>query len=144
MLYNTILLPNLTYCNLIWGINYSSHLNRLKILQKRAARVILGIGYNEPVSHRFHELGIIPINHLVEKRCLILIYKIKHSLAPSQTQHLLERRSTTSNTPNVRHRGCLITPYARTKCRSLFSRREYGALCGRANLLCLNCEATLQ
>ena len=117
LLYNTILLPNLTYCNLIWGINFPSHLDRLKILQKRAARVILGIGYSEPVSHRFQELGIIPITNLVKKRCLIMIYKMKHSLAPTQTQHLLEWKSTTSDTPNVRHSGPLIIPYARTKYR---------------------------
>ena len=117
LLYNAILLPNLTYCNLIWGINYPSHLDRLLLLQKKAARVILGIGYNDPVSHRFQELGIIPINKLVEKRCLIMIYKIKHSLAPPQTQLLLDWRQTASDTPNVRHRGPLIIPYARTRYR---------------------------
>ena len=35
LLYNSLILPYLNYCCLIWGINYSSQLGRLVILQKR-------------------------------------------------------------------------------------------------------------
>ena len=116
LLYNAIVLPHLTYCNLVWGINYRTNLNRLQLLQKRAARVILGLRYSDPVTHRFKELDIIPIDQLIKKRCLMMIYKIKHSLAPEQMRHLLDWRGD-SNTPRVRFRGPLIVPFARTKYR---------------------------
>ena len=115
LLYNSILLPSLTYCNLIWGINYPTHLHRLNVLQKRAARVILGLGYCDSVSNRLQSLNISPINQLVKKKCLMTIYKIKHSLAPLQMQHLLLWRSENQTIPCVRHRGPSIVPFARTK-----------------------------
>ena len=115
LVYNAILLPHLNYCNLVWGINYPTNLQRLQLLQKKAARVILGLQYNEPVSHRFQELDISPITQLIERRCLMLIYKIKHSLAPVQMQHLLDWRQDKEDMPCVRHRGPMIVPFARTK-----------------------------
>lgn len=115
LLYNAILLPHLTYCNLVWGINYPTHLNRLHLLQKRAARVILGLGYIDSVKHRLQEVGIIAIDELIQKRCMLLVYKIKHSMAPSQMQHLLHWRLSNSNVPRVRNRGPMMVPFARTK-----------------------------
>ena len=40
LLYNTLILPYLNYCCLIWGINYKSQLKTIITLQKRAARLI--------------------------------------------------------------------------------------------------------
>ena len=115
LLYNTLLLPHLNYCSLVWGINYPTNLHKLQILQKRAIRVILGLGYSDPVTHVFRKLGISPISELVEKKCLMMIYKIKHHMAPMQMHDLLDWRSAHSDAPRVRHRGPLIVPFARTK-----------------------------
>ena len=115
LLYNTTILPHLSYCNLVWGINYPTNLLRLQLLQKKAARVILGLQYNEPVPHRFQELDISPITQLIQKRCLMLTYKIRHSIAPVQMQHLLDWRHDKKGMPCVRHRGPLMVPFARTK-----------------------------
>ena len=43
LLYNSMILPYLNYCCLIWGVNYHSHLQRVTILQKRAVRLIEGV-----------------------------------------------------------------------------------------------------
>ena len=115
LLYNAILVPHITYCNLVWGINYPTYINKLYILQKRAARVILGLRYNDPVSHRLHELSMVPISQIIRRRCMIMIYKIKHSLAPRHMQNMLCWRPDDSATPCVRQRGPMIVPYARTK-----------------------------
>ena len=42
-------IPHLSYCCFVWAINYPASLIRLVGLQKRAARVILGFPYSEPV-----------------------------------------------------------------------------------------------
>ena len=82
-----------------------------------AARIILGLGYSDPVSHRFPELDISPINQLIKKRCMIMIHKIKHSMAPIQMQYLLEWRPEEADMIRIRHRCPLIVPFARTKFR---------------------------
>ena len=45
----------------------------------------------------------------------MLIYKIKHSIAPLQMQHLLDWRQEKADMPCVRRRGPLVVPFARTK-----------------------------
>ena len=37
MIYDSLVLPYLNYCNNIWGNTYKSHLSKLYILQKKAA-----------------------------------------------------------------------------------------------------------
>ena len=56
LLYNTLLLPHLDCCSLVWGINYLTNSHKLRILQKREVRIILGLGYSDPVLHVFREL----------------------------------------------------------------------------------------
>jgi len=89
-LYNALVLPHLSYCNLIWAINFPTHINRTFLLQKRAARVILGLPYCHPVSHRFSELKMGSIIDLRDLKCLLLIYKIKHNIAPNSVKKLVE------------------------------------------------------
>ena len=111
--------PQLTYCNLVWGINYQTHLKRLNILQKRAARVILGLSYCEHVTDKLRDINIWPIEQIIKKNCLMTIYKIKHSLTPLQMQNLLHWRQQNPIIPCVRQRGPLIVPFARTKYKQL-------------------------
>jgi hypothetical protein len=39
LLYNTLILPHLNYCNIVWGNNYKCALNKILVLQKRAMRI---------------------------------------------------------------------------------------------------------
>ena len=39
-IYYTLIYPYITYCNIVWGGTYDSHLYPLNILQKRAVRII--------------------------------------------------------------------------------------------------------
>ena len=114
LLYNSLALPHLSYCCLIWAINYPTSLGRLVGLQKRAARVILGLSYCEPVSHRFGEIGVKPLSVLRDLKCMLLLYKIKHRQAPTQVQNLIDWRGPNERLPSLRHRGPLAIKYTRT------------------------------
>jgi len=115
LLYNSLVLPHYNYCSLVWGINFVTHLTRLILLQKRAARVILGLGYTEPVSHRFRELNLSPLFDLINMRCMLLIYKIYVGLTPVQMKHLIEWRDVDQDLPVVRNRGPLNIPFSYTR-----------------------------
>jgi len=112
LIYNTLVLPHLSFSSIVWGINFVTNLNRLRILQKRAARVVLGLGYIDHVSHRFREIGISPLCELINLRCMVLIYKIKHGIAPRQMNHLIEWRIDDDNPHALRHRTPLIIPFS--------------------------------
>ena len=113
-LYNALVLPHLNYCSLIWSINFKTHLQRIFLLQKRAARVILGMQYLESVSRRFIEIGMKPISMLRDLKCMITVYKIKHGMLPTTVRSLLEWRIPNDRQPLLRHTGQLIVPFCKT------------------------------
>ena len=113
-LHNALFLPHLSYYNLIWAINFSSHINRLFLLQKRAARVILGLPYCHPVSHRLSELKISSIVDLRDLKCLLLIYKIKHNNAPNSVKKLIEWRTIKQRHHQLRNFNPVVVPFSKT------------------------------
>ena len=108
-LYNSLFLPHLNYCNMIWAINFETHLKHLFLLQKREARIILGLLYTESATKIFKEIGIKPISVLRDLKCMILVYKVKHRLLPSQVCNLLEWKIFDPNRTQLRNAGPLIT-----------------------------------
>ena len=92
LIYNALVLPHLSYCSLIWGINYQSNLKRLLLLQKRIARHILGLNYRESVSYRLGELQMLNINSILKYKAVIFAHKHLNNATPSSLKTLLEIR----------------------------------------------------
>ena len=66
-LYNTLVLPHISYCNIIWASNYQSRLTSLNITQKWAIRTITNSrrwAHTLPLFHNLKTLKITDINHL--------------------------------------------------------------------------------
>ena len=82
MLYNSLILPHLSYCNLAWGNSYAGHLNSIKILQKGAIRIITHSDYNCPSTPLFVKLRVLPIQELVTLSTLIFMYKFHSGNLP--------------------------------------------------------------
>ena len=63
-LYNSMVLPYLYYCNLVWGSAYKSNLKRLTILQKRAIRIVSRSGCDAHTDPIFKEFKILKITSI--------------------------------------------------------------------------------
>ena len=50
MVYNALILPYFMYCCELWGNTYSSRMNSLILLQKRAVRIIDNASYRDHTS----------------------------------------------------------------------------------------------
>ena len=77
-LYYSFIYPYLTYCNLVWGTACVSHLERLKILQKKAMRIIAGVKpreHTDPLFKEFKLLKIKEINEFLTARFMFKIFK---------------------------------------------------------------------
>ena len=59
MLYNSMILPYLNYCNLVWGSAYKSNLQRIVILQKRVIRIVDKSYYNAHTEPIFKKLNLL-------------------------------------------------------------------------------------
>jgi len=81
-LYNTLILPYLSYCNIVWASNYHSHLTRLTILQKRIVRIICGLKYNQSTSTYFKKLRIMSLLNINNMQTGIFMYRFQYMLLP--------------------------------------------------------------
>ena len=67
MLYNTLVLPYINYCNIVWGNGNITFRNNILRLQKRALRICTGshyLAHSDPLFHNLHSLKINDINVL--------------------------------------------------------------------------------
>ena len=82
MLYNSLILPYLTYCITVWGKSANTHINRLFVLQKKAVRIICN---KPPLTHTaplFYDCSLLTLQDLYTYCTSIFIYKLNHHMLP--------------------------------------------------------------
>jgi hypothetical protein len=83
-LYNTLIHPYLTYCNIIWATENTACLKTLQSLQKRALRMIAFASYNCHSSPLFKKHCILNICDINRVQTVCFIYKFFHNSLPLQ------------------------------------------------------------
>ena len=79
-IYITLVQSHLIYCNIIWGCNYSSHLNPLILMQKIIIRTITFCNRRAHTAELFQLLNILNI-HKVNRQCTALfVFKSLNNL----------------------------------------------------------------
>jgi hypothetical protein len=123
LFYNTHILPHMDYCSVVWG--RSTFINRLLLLQKRAARIILDVtDFTFPSSEMFKKLNWMPINDRINFRTATMVFRSINDLAPAYMRNMFkfarnvssrETRSTSRNDlhiPSGRHKDLYIKSLA--------------------------------
>ena len=81
LLYNSLVLPYLNNCALVWGSNYLTRLDKLIKLQKRAVRIIENKPYLHPSNQLFVKLGFLKFPDIVtEQGIYVLLNHLNRSL----------------------------------------------------------------
>ena len=75
-LYYSFIYPYLTYCNLVWGTAYASHLNKLKILQKRAIRIVAAVKPRDHTTPLFLSLKLLKLNEIYKLSIGRFMFKV--------------------------------------------------------------------
>ena len=89
-LYNSLFLPYVNYCNLIWASTYNTHINPLLLLQKKAIRIIT---FSPPRTHTkpiFQKLNILPIFSLYKFQISAFVFSHINKLLPSALSSLFQ------------------------------------------------------
>ena len=96
LLYNSLILPHINYCCLIWGSNYHSQLNKVIILQKRAVRLIEQI--YPPLSSKpiFKKYKILRITDIAISQMLLVLHKFITRQLPTVFDSIYERYNAVS------------------------------------------------
>ena len=81
-LYNSFLLPYLSYCIEVWGMAYKSYLDPLIKIQKKAIRIITGshrIAHTDPL---YKDLNALTVGKLYIFYVQLFMYKFHNTLLP--------------------------------------------------------------
>ena len=62
--YNTLILPYLNYCNIVWGNCHTTKFNHILLLRKKAVRICTNLSHTNPLFHRLKVFKIHDINTL--------------------------------------------------------------------------------
>ena len=93
-IYNAIVLPYLTYCNIVWGNNYPSRLQKLITIQKRAIRFISHSNNNSSSSPIFFSLNTLKVSDINKLQIASFVYQYNSGLLPNCFDNLFTARNT--------------------------------------------------
>ena len=82
-LYYALVLPLLLYGMIIWGATYPTYLQKLKFLQNRAMRTIVGAHFQDSVNPYYSQLKILQIDDLFKFEVAKLVYGSLHNKTPN-------------------------------------------------------------
>ena len=88
-LYNSLFLPYINYCNLIWASTYASYLEPLYILQKKAIRIITFSPPRTCSKPLFSELNILSLHSLNKFHVSCFVFSHFNHLLPASLSSLL-------------------------------------------------------
>ena len=81
-LYYSLIYPYLTYCNIIWGATYPTHLHKLHMTQKRFCRIATYSDWSAHSAQLFKQLNILSIFDLNVYLTCNFIFKVLSEPAP--------------------------------------------------------------
>ena len=82
ILYNALILPYITYCNIVWGNCGSTKINPILNLQKRAVRLITSSQYLSPSNPLFCRLKTLKIEDLHTFQTAVFMHKYTFNRLP--------------------------------------------------------------
>ena len=118
MIYNTLILPYLSYCSEIWGNTYESRLHDLIVLQKRAIRIIGDIGFRDHTTKVFKKFKCLKLVDIIRLQTCVLMYNANKGILPKNVQHNFIKNSEIHKY-NTRRRNDFFTSQSSTNLRKI-------------------------
>ena len=93
MFYNSYILPHIDYCINIYGHASETNINKIQVLQNRAARLILQADWYTHGQDMLNELCWMNVKQRLFYHTGLLMYKVMHNIAPSYLKIFSERET---------------------------------------------------
>lgn len=93
ILYQSLIVPYMTYCVEIWGNTYKTIIKPIVILQKRAIRIINKTDYHHQTNKLFTNSNLLKFDDLVEFKIVKIMFKIINNKLPDCVQNLFQMKS---------------------------------------------------
>ena len=76
-IYNTLILPYINYCNIVWARSSTNHLHSLTLIQKRAIRICTLSYPRDHTAPLFARLGTLTVSDINKLHTGIFMYKLR-------------------------------------------------------------------
>ena len=116
ILYHSIslVLSHLQYCTLLWANSYHSHLHKLRLLQKKAIRIISNTDY---LAHS-SKLFLLKLDDIMKFQLGTFMFKLKYNKLPNEIPHnIMFVTNENIHSHNTRNKKDYLIPSVRTNCR---------------------------
>jgi hypothetical protein len=113
-LYSALIQPYLSYCNFIWSSTYPTHLTTLKLLQKKALRIITKSPYKSHTKPLFQGLKILNIDQIRFVQTCEVMFKYANNLLPTAFRSFF---APVTSSISTRSNRAYRSTYARTNTR---------------------------
>ena len=87
MLYNSLILPYITYCNLVWATSAKTKINSIYSLQKKALCIYTGSPYLSHTSPIFYKLKTLTAFDINSLQSLLIMFKYLNNMLPLSFQN---------------------------------------------------------
>ena len=102
ILYNSLILSHIMYCNIIWGNCSITKINSLLRLQKRAIRIITNSAYLSHTESLFYRLKSLRIQDIHSLQVAIFMYKYTQNQLPVVFHNIFNLNSNVHTYPTRR------------------------------------------
>ena len=113
LLYNSLILPYLNYCNIFWAHTSNSKLNALSVIQKRAIRICTYFHFRDHSAPLFARLCTLTITDINKLQTGIFMFKYTNNLLPRSFSTFFTSVHEVHDYSN-RSRNNLFLPFTRT------------------------------
>ena len=98
IVYNSIILSHISYCNLVWACQ-KSKLNEIYTLQKKAVRICTNSNYLAHSDPLFFQTSILPVSELHDYQIALFMYRFQTNDLPSSFNSMFCLNSSIHNYP---------------------------------------------
>ena len=110
-LYQTMIYPYLTYCNLVWGSARATSLHKLVCLQNRAVRLVTRANFRSSCDPLYARCKLLKLCDIIKFQTAQFMFKTKHHLLPSSCMRYVtvsdsKRSHDTRKIPYFVFHGC--------------------------------------
>ena len=109
--YYSLINSHLEYCALIWISSITKkQLNMLKIVQKKALRIVFSARYNAHTNSLFEASKITKVENIFEKESLLMTFKFQNKTLPNAIIDLYESSLHDKNILTRQQTSCVLRP----------------------------------
>ena len=117
MVYNSLVLPYLSYCNLVWACNSTNKLNSIIVLQKRAVRNIAKAESCAHSSPLFKKLDLLKVSDICCFQTALFMFKFSQFQLPCKFNDYFSHVSSVHHYVTRNSTLAFMLPFCRTSIR---------------------------